>query len=319
MRSETCSRVQEVTIARRAMACEFTVTIPAGRGGEVAAGCAALDEVERLEETLSVYRDQSAVSALNRQAAAGPVRVDGELYGLLRAAAALSAATGGAFDAASGALVDVWGFFRGPNRVPDETALAAALAACGSRHILFDDREQSVRFARPGLWLSLGGIGKGFAIDRALERVRSGHAVRAAFMQGGQSSLKGIGAPAGQPRGWAVDIQIPGPAGRAAARVWLRDRALGTSGAGHRFFVEGGRRFGHVLDPRTGRPAGQLLAASAVARTALEADALSTAFFVLGVEGTRRFCARHRQVSAILIAPHKAILLGDADMEVLDA
>ncbi len=309
-------RMHELTIARRAMACEFSVTIPAGRGGAVDAGCAALDEVERLEEKLSVYKEESALSLLNRNAAAGPVPVDDELFGLLRAASALSAATGGAFDPASGALIDAWGFFRGPCRVPSPAELARALAASGCRHVLLDDRDRSVRFTRPGLWLNLGGVGKGFAIDRALERIRG---VRSALMQGGQSSLKGIGAPAGQPRGWPVDIQDPGRPGRCVARVWLRDRALGTSGADQRFFVENGRRYGHVLDPRTGMPSAHVLAASAVARTALEADALSTAFFVMGLEGTRHFCARHRQVSAVLVTPGQVTLIGDADMEVVDA
>jgi thiamine biosynthesis lipoprotein len=318
-------RVAELTAARRAMACEFSITFPAGCGGAIDAGHAALDEVERLESKLSVYLDESALSALNRTAAQAPVRLDEELYGFLRAAARLSEATGGAFDVASGALVRAWGFFRGPKRVPEEAERVKALAATGSAHLLFDDRARTVRFLRPGLELNPGSIGKGFAIDRALQRVRARYGIGCALMQGGQSSLKGMGAPPGEPRGWWVAIEDPLRPGRHLARVRLRDRALGTSGAANQFFVHEGRRYGHVLDPRTGWPARGLLSVSALAPTAAEADALSTAFFVLGTAGTRRFCARNPGFGAILVSPpgepSRAVprveVVGAADVEVM--
>ena len=298
----------EVTVARRAMACEFSVTFPGACRGAVEAGCAALDTVERLERALSVYREDSDLSFLNREAARAPVPVGAEIFGLLRASVSLSAATEGAFDAATGALVAAWGFLRGPKRVPCEAGRAAALAASGSRYVVFDERERTVRYTRPGVAFNLGAIGKGFAIDRALDRLRAEYGMRAALMQGGQSSLKGIGAPAGQPRGWPVDIADPARPRHAVARVWLRDRALGTSGTANQFFVWNGKRYGHVLDPRTGWPAEAMLSASAVARTAMEADALSTAFFVMGVEGTRRFCKQHPEIGALLVLPDRSVL-----------
>lgn len=304
----------ELIVARRVMACEFSVTFPAGRRGAVEAGCAALDVVERLEEKLSVYRAASNLSCLNRRAAESAVAVDAEVYHLLRWAARLSEATGRAFDPATGALVKAWGFFRGPKRVPSEAERAAALRASGCSHVLFDGQARTIRFDCRGLEFNLGSIGKGFAIDRALHEAR----IRCALMQGGQSSLKGIGAPPGEPRGWTVEIGKP-----AVARVRLRDRALGTSGAGSQFFVCEGRRYGHVLDPRTGFPADRLLSASAIARTATEADALSTAFFVMGVEETRRFCRKHPETGAVLVVPEKpnaaprVVVIGAADAEVM--
>ncbi len=298
------------------MACEFSVVFPAGVRRPLEAGCAALDEVDRLEEKLSVYREESEVSRLNRLFGRSSVRTDAELYHLLRTAARLSRATAGAFDPASGALVKSWGFFRGPKRVPSEFERSAALATSGSAHLIFNDAEQAIASDRPGVELNLGGIGKGYAIDRALDLVRRHFRVSCALMQGGQSSLKAIGAPSGEPRGWTVAIGDPLRPGRTLARVHLRDRALGTSGADHQFFVEGGRRYGHVLDPRTGWPARTLFSASAIAPTATEADALSTAFFVMGLETTRRFCETHPGVGAVLVAPGKVVVLGAADVEV---
>ena len=318
--STAAERRLELTVARRAMACEFSLTFPAGLRGAVEAGCAALDEVERLERKLSVYLVDSELSRLNREAAGAPVTTDAEVYHLLQWAARLSAATGGAFDAAGGALVKACGFSGGAHRVPSASDLHTALAASGWRHVLFDDPRRAIRFDCPCLEFNLGGIGKGFAIDRALHRIR----IRCALMQGGQSSIKGIGSPPGEPRGWTVAICHPVHPNRPVARIRLRDRALGTSGAANRFFVAQGRRYGHVLDPRTGWPARGLLSASAVAGSATEADALSTAFFVMGMEGTRRFCEEHPEFGAVLVAPGKTrnavpevLVMGAVDAEVM--
>lgn len=309
--------VQELIIARRAMACEFSVTFPSDCRSAVDAGCAALDEVERLEEKLSAYIEDSDLSRLNRSATERPVPVDAEVYAVLRSAWKVSALTGGAFDAAAGALVKAWGFYRGPRRVPTPHERAAALAASGSAHVEFDDNRRTVRFRRSSLEFNLGSIGKGYAIDRALQRIQAEFGVRSALMQGGQSSLKGIGAC------WTVAIACPKRPGRTVARVRLRDRALGTSGAANQFFVHQGRRYGHVLDPRTGWPAHGLFSASGIARTATEADALSTAFFVLGVDGTRRFCREHPDIGAVLVVPGETreaapdvVVTGTVDAEV---
>jgi len=283
------------------MACEFSVILPAGFSGAVDAGLTALDEVERLERKLSVYLADSEISVLNR-CGGSPDPPSRETYSLLRWATCLSAATGGAFDPAAGALVKAWGFYRGPKRVPSEAELEAALAASGVRHLHFDDDTRAIGVDREGVEFNLGAIGKGFAIDRALQLVRSRHGIRSALMSGGQSSIKAMGA-------WPVAIGDP-----PVARLWLRDRALGTSGAANQFFLAGGRRYGHVLDPRTGWPARGLISASAVAPSAAEADALSTAFYVMGVEATRRFCARHPKIGALLVTPDEILPIGNIEV-----
>jgi thiamine biosynthesis lipoprotein len=301
------------------MACDFSLLFPAECRAAVDAGCAALDEVERLEAKLSVYLDDSDLSYLNRAAARVPVTVDAELFSLLQTAASLCEATGGAFDAAAGALVKAWGFFRGPRRVPPEPQRLAALEATGMRHVELDAAAATVRFRRP-VELNLGSLGKGYAIDRALASVRREFGLRCVLMQGGQSSFRGEGAPQGEPRGWKIAIGDPYRRGCTAATVHLRNRALGTSGGAHQFFVERGRRYAHVLDPRTGWPADRVASATAIAPTAAEADALSTAFFVLGVEATRAYCAKHPEVGAVLVTKAgrcpRVIVTGAIDAEV---
>jgi thiamine biosynthesis lipoprotein len=311
---------QELHITRRAMACDFSLIVPSGTRNAVAAGSGALDEVERLERLLSAYREESELCRMNREAHPGPVAVEPEVYRLLRVAAGISAATCGAFDPAAGALVKAWGFFRGPRRVPADSRIQAARAASGCGNVVFDHARRTVAFRRPGVEFNLGAIGKGYAVDRALDFARARFGVARGLMQGGGSSLRATGAPPAEPRGWPVYLADPCRPGRTLARVWLRDRALGTSGADHQFFLHGGRRYGHVLDPRTGVPARTLLGASALAPTAMEADALSTAFFVMGVEGTRRFCTAHPGVAAVLVARHsgcaRVYVIGNPDVEV---
>jgi thiamine biosynthesis lipoprotein len=263
------------------MGCEFSVSFPAGAPDGVAAGCAALDEVDRLEQLLSVFREDSEIARLNR----GEAAIGREVYELLRWSVRLSAATGGAFDAATGSLVNAW---RG-GRVPEAGEVAAALATSGSRHVRF--HEGAVEFLRPGIRFNLGAIGKGFAIDSALRRIRR----PCVLMQGGGSSIGAVGT-------WTVAI-----GDRPFARVRLRNQAMGTSAATHQFFVEDGRRYGHILDPRTGWPARGVLSATAIAQTATEADALSTAFYVMGPAATRQFCEANPRFGAVLLLPKSRV------------
>lgn len=303
------SRYEFLEVARRAMACEFSILFPARTRNPVDAACAALDEVDRLENLLSVYRDDSELSRLNHGAA--PERqTTVELAAILRLACRISTATGGGFDPATAALVRLWRL----HMVPPAEAVEAARAAGGSRHVCF--RRPGLVSYRRRVEFDLGAFGKGYAIDQAIRLMWNGFQVRAALMQAGRSSLFGLGVPPGERRGWAVDIGDPEGGTRSVARVWLRNRAMGTSGAAHQFFVENGRRYGHILDPRTGWPAEGLLSATAVAPRAAEADALSTAFYVLGTEWVREFCEARRDVGAVLVERRGTVVLGAVDVEV---
>ncbi|HTK78787.1 MAG TPA: FAD:protein FMN transferase [Gemmataceae bacterium] len=299
--------------ARRAMATVFEVLLPYGRADAQAAAEDALDLIDRLEAQLTVYRPTSEVSRLNRLAELASVPVEAGLFDLLAFAARLSEGTGGAFDITAGPLIKAWGFYRRQGRVPEPVELAAALGRVGMSHVELNPERRSVRFRKRGMEINLGSIGKGYALDRAAVQLWDEWGVRSALLHGGTSSVLAIGTPPGEARGWAVGIKHPWAPARRLAIVRIRGRALATSGATFQNFEYNGRKLGHLLDPRTGRPAEGVALATAFAPAAAEADALATAFYILGVEPTRRYCETHPDVSAMIL-PDGA----DAELEVIN-
>jgi thiamine biosynthesis lipoprotein len=286
-------------VRRRAMATTFQIDLPVGTPDAVAAATDALELVAELEAQLTVYRDDSEVSRLN---AAGAAVVESRLFGLLQAAAAISQDTAGAFDCATGALVEAWGFRTRQGRVPEPAVLADARRASGSRHVVLDEPTRAVRFLRPGLLVNLGGIGKGYALDRAAERLQTRWGVGSALLHAGGSSVRAVGAPPGSPRGWGVAVKHPHREGKTLGTVWLRDQGFGTSAATFQHFEHNGKRYGHLLDPRTGVPAEGTASASCLAPTAAAADALSTAFFVLGAEAAVEHCRSRPGLGCVILA-----------------
>jgi thiamine biosynthesis lipoprotein len=285
-----------IRVHRIAMACRFEIVFGAEDSAFVPAARTALDEIDRLEDELSVFRDASTISDVNRRAAHEPVAVPRHLIDLLEACQRLHRGTGGAFDITTTPLSRCWGFLRREGGVRDPDAIAAARALVGLDGVHLNRDGLSVRFGRPGIEVNLGAIGKGYALDRAGAGLRRSGAAHV-LLSAGRSSLLALG---GRGDGWHVDLVSPLLAGRTIAGLWLRDAALGTSGAGEQFVIADGRRYGHVIDPRTGWPASGVLSASVVASNAATADALSTAFLIGGVDLARRYCAEHRDVLALI-------------------
>ena len=295
-----------LVVGRDAMACRFEVCLNAG---EVADGTAlavdALDLVEEIEQKFSVYRDTSELSRLNATAAAGWQPVSHDVFALLARAREIHDLTGGAFDVGAGALVRAWGFLDRAGRVPDPETLATARERSGMRHVELDPEGRRVRFTRPGVEINPGAIGKGWAVDRAIERLADS-GVASTLVHGGQSSVRarGVHGPVltGR-RGWRVGLRDPLRPAQRLATFTLVDRALGTSGSGTQFFVDRGRRLGHILDPRTGLPAEGVVSATVLAPTAEAADALATALFVLGTAGLDAIAPAGGPVGALLVLP----------------
>lgn len=285
-----------IRVHRMAMACRFEVMLSDEDAGDMTAARAALDEADDLEAVLTVYRDTSDVADVNRRAAAEPVTVVPALFDLLSRSADLYARTDGAFDVTSTPLSRCWGFLTRDGRVPADAEIDAALAVVGMRHVELQAGSRAVRFARAGIEVNFGAIGKGYALDRMADVLRR-RGTRRALLSAGRSSVRAIG---GRGRGWPIDVR-PVLASRKVARLWLRDGAVGTSGAGEQFVEIDGIRYGHVIDPRSGRPASGVRGATVVTANAADADALSTAFLIGGPELARRYCDRRPGTLAIFV------------------
>lgn len=293
-----------VSVCRRAMACEFEVQLAANRNdNSMEHVFEALDLVEALEAQMTVYRDDSEVTRLNRRAAEEPVPVEPRLFELLRQAEKIHRETDGALDITSGPLSEAWGFSRREGRVPSEEQIAAARVRMGMQHVTLDDEKRTISFGCPGMSVNLNSMGKGFALDRMAELFNLHH-VDHYLIHGGKSSVLARGnQPGADHTGWRVGVRHPLRQSEPLADLTLRNQALSTSGAGTQFFIRRGRRYGHILDPRSGYPAEGLYSATVIAPTAAEAEGLSTAFYVMGPARTGDFCASRPEIAALLVAP----------------
>jgi thiamine biosynthesis lipoprotein len=293
-------------VSRPAMAVEFELFFNAGQHpGASEAALQALDLVEALEDQLSIFREHSEVSRINCQAAIAPVVIEPRLFRLLEQAVALHQQTAGAFDITSGPLSRTWGFVRRQGRFPRQEEIDETLQHVGSQWLELDPVRSTVRFLKPGIEINFHAIGKGYVLDRCASVLRQA-GVENFVLHGGQSSILASGSRAGttaERAGWSVGLRHPLRLDQRLGEIPLRNRALGTSGSGVQFFHHQGRRYGHVLDPRTGWPAEGVLSATVLAPTAAEADALSTAFYVLGWEPTQAFCQNRPELAVILVCP----------------
>jgi thiamine biosynthesis lipoprotein len=316
-----------VAVARNAMATRFEIVL-FGKDATClrAIGEEALNEIERLEAQLSLYRPSSEIANINARAAREPIRVEPSLFALLQHARKLSEETEGAFDITIGPLMRAWGLMgqvgRGVGgrtlvpepRVPTRAELAEARACVGMHLVELDSKSFTIRFARPGVMLDLGAIGKGYAIDQAAEIVREAGITRA-LIHGGTSTVYAIGRPwkiaiSGErnadfqsavsqvfnlhgrtavPRSLKVGRGVPGePPDEAIALVDLHDTALSVSAVWGKSFRVGRKIYGHIIDPHTGKPVQRALLAAVILPSATETDAFSTALLTADIRTHKR-------------------------------
>jgi thiamine biosynthesis lipoprotein len=290
---------------RDAMATVFEVLLNAGQyPNAMEAAVESLDLIERLEDQLTVYREHSEVSQINRLAAQSPTPVERRLFELLALAVEIHAQTRGAYDITAGALSQVWGFSRRQGRLPDEEELGRAKLAVGSDGIELDERRGTIAFKEEGLTINLGSIGKGYALDRAGACLRD-MGVDDFLLHCGQSSVlaQGDRLDGSGTQGWRVGVSHPLRPDVRLAEIRLANQGLGTSGSGKQFFHHEGRRLSHILDSRTGWPAEGVLSATVVASDATLADALSTAFFVLGPDESLEICRLREDLAVLFVLP----------------
>jgi thiamine biosynthesis lipoprotein len=257
---------------------------------------AVLDEMRHVDETMSTYKPTSEVSLVNAGAAAAPMHITKELFDLLTTAKEYSVITDGAFDityASVGYLYD----FRKHVR-PDETQIDKALPAVDYRHLLLDPKQQTVRFSQQGVRIDLGGIAKGYSVDRGIDVLKARGITRAYVSAGGDSRI--IGDRFGKP--WMVGIRDPRKeAGEVITRIPLVDAAISTSGDYERYFEEDGVRYHHIIDPRTGHSASKVRSATIIGPYAIRTDGLSKTAFVLGPDEAMKIYNQLDDIDAIIV------------------
>ena len=261
----------------------------------------AFDEVDRIDRLMSHYKADSPLSRINREAARHPVTVEPELFDFIADAMRYNRESGGAFDITVGPLMKAWGFFGGDGHMPSGDELAAARRHVGPAHVVLNPAERTIAFDAPGVELDLGGIAKGYAVDRAVGLLRE-RQVPAALVSSGGSTLYGLGAPPGR-KGWDVVIQDPVDARKTALTVTLKDRAVSVAGRSEKSFESGGVRYSHIMDPRTGRPVQGVLSVAVLTSNGTAGDALDDAFFVMGPERSRAYLKTLPGTKALFFLP----------------
>lgn len=254
-----------------------------------------LAEYRRIDERMSTYKNDSVLSRVNRDAADVPVPVSDELYELLRRALDLSVSSEGAFDItyeSVGYLYD----FRSAAR-PSAADIETRLEAINHEHVLLDPAARTVAFAQPGVRVNLGGIAKGYAVERGAAILREAGVEHAMLNAGGDTRV--LGDRRGQP--WIIGIRHPRAADAVVTRLPLEDEAISTSGDYERFFEEDGRRYHHILNPQTGEPTEGMLSVTVIGPDATLTDGLSTAVFVMGARAGLALIDRTEGYEAIIV------------------
>src|ERR1700732_2106300 len=263
---------------------------------------AVMAELRRIDNLMSHYKPESQLSQINARANQEPVRVDKELFDLIRLSTYYSQITEGAFDityASVGYLYDY------PHHIhPSEEQIRQALPAVNWRNMLLDEAHHTVRFEHPGMRIDLGGIGKGYAVDRGVEVLKARGITRAVVTAGGDSRI--IGDRMGRP--WLVAIRHPDDPKKVVTRIPLSDSAMSTSGDYERYFDEGGVRYHHIIDPRTGHSASKVRSATVLAPTATQTDGMSKTAFVLGPEKALEIINRMPEYDAVFVCPDGRVL-----------
>jgi thiamine biosynthesis lipoprotein len=263
---------------------------------------AVLDEMRRVDESMSTYKSTSEVSMVNARAAQGPVKISAELFDLLNTALDYSRVTDGAFDITYASVGYLYNFRKHIH--PNEKEIEAALPGVNYRHVVLDPKEHTVRFTQPGVRIDLGGIGKGHSVDRGIALLQGRGIAHALVTAGGDSRI--IGDRFGKP--WVVGIRHPDRKDEVIARIPLEDAAISTSGDYERYFDEDGVRYHHIIDPGTGHSASKVRSATIIGPTATLTDGLSKTAFVLGPERALEIYNRLDDIDAILVTPDGRVL-----------
>jgi thiamine biosynthesis lipoprotein len=256
---------------------------------------AVMAEMHRTDELMSTYKPASQLSQVNAHAYERPVQVDADIIDVMQKSIEYSRLSEGVFDvtyASVGYLYD----YRA-HQHPTEAQIAAALPGVDYRQVLIDPQARTIRFMKPGMRIDLGGIAKGWAVDRGIEILRRAGIQHAMVNAGGDTAL--LGDRLGKP--WVVGIRDPRKAGAVVARIPLQDEAISTSGDYERYFEENGQRYHHIIEPGTGKSPDAVRSVTVIGANATRTDGLTKTVFILGVERGMAFIRKLGDVEAVIV------------------
>jgi thiamine biosynthesis lipoprotein len=299
------ARAEWLRDTRAIMGTEVSVQLWDEDGGGAAAVEAVFEEFNRIDRLMSTYKEDSRISLVNREAASRPVPAGKELFDLVVRSLDMSVLTRGAFDITFDSVGQFYDFRE--HRRPDAETIAKEVKLIDYRLVETNPKDHSIRFLQEGVRINLGGIAKGYAVERGAEILRERGIRHAVVSAGGDSRL--VGDRRGKP--WVVGVQDPRKEGVVAVRIPLEDEAISTSGDYERFFIEDGKRYHHIIEPSTGEPAAGVHSATIVGPDGVITDGLSTSVFIMGVEEGLQLIATLPDYEAIVIDSEGRLFYSD--------
>ncbi|MCU0846851.1 MAG: FAD:protein FMN transferase [Spirochaetes bacterium] len=284
-------------VARPLLGTVVNLTLVCDEEKAAPASSAAFKEIARIEALMSPYINKSDVYRINSEAGHAPVRVDAETLSLVEFSGNISSETGGAFDITFASIAGLWDYRKKNFTPPAESAIKTMLPLVNYRNIIINNKESTVGFVKKGVKIGLGAIAKGYAVKRAV-KVLEEMGIRSAIVEAG-GDLQVVGDRNGEK--WLTGLKNP-RGGDILMAFYLEGReSVATSGDYERRADYHGKRYHHIIDPRTGKPTETFSSVSVISRDAVVSDAYATAFFVLGLEGTVGLLKKHPELMVILI------------------
>ena len=254
-------------------------------------------DMHRIDRLMSTWKEDTEISLVNRDGSKHPVKISEELFRLLQESVRYSELTHGAFDITYASVGYLYDFKKGVH--PDQKAIDAALPGINWRHMKLDEKKLTVFFTRPGMRIDLGGIAKGHSVDKGIEILQKQGITRAMVNAGGDTRI--IGDRFGRP--WVVGVRDPDNEHKMYLRLPLTDTAFSTSGDYERYFDEDGKRYHHIIDPKTGDSARKVRSVTVISGTATRTDALTKSVFIMGAKEGIEFINTLPDVDAVAVSP----------------
>ena len=300
---------ESINLSKKLLGTTVTITVIADQAAGEYAISAAFDEISRIERDLSIYRPDSRLSVVNSKAYAEPVKVNNEIMDLIKLSADISQKTAGAFDITFASMGKLWNYSSDEFVPPAPASVKKILPAFNYRNIIIDEDNMTIRFLHPKTKIGLGGIAKGYAVKRAVDVLKDTGIKNGIVACAGDIQVFGSGN--GKP--WLVGIKHPRDDGVIGTIGLTGDESISTSGDYERFKFYKGKRFHHIIDPKTGYPSDTgLISAAIIGSDPARTDAYATAVFVMGLSAAKDFLKRESSISVILIDEDLTVYVSDS-------